>query len=183
MLRGKTAYGYNLESIVMAVHTWESLWQRQKILFHCNNQAVVSVWKAGSTKAKETMALIRLLYYSAAKHNISVCTAHIAGAKNNIADCLSRFQQVKFKKLRSTTGDSCTGQHLCLADTVLHRSLMQCCHFGVAPSTHQTYQSGLTTFNTFCRQFGIVPFLASSLTLEYFCAHASQQISYKALKA
>ena len=88
-----------LFAIVMAVHTWGSLWKRQKILFHCDNQAVVSIWKAGSTKAKETMALVRLLYYSAAKHNINVCVAHIAGAKNNIADCLSRFQQVKFKKL------------------------------------------------------------------------------------
>ena len=52
----------------MAVHTWGSQWQRQKILFHCDNQAVVSIWKAGSTKAKETMALVRLLYYCAAKH-------------------------------------------------------------------------------------------------------------------
>ena len=59
---------------------------------------------------------------------------------------------------------------------------MQCRHLGVAPSTHRTYQSGLTAFNTFCHQFGIIQFPASSLTLEYFCAHASQQISYKTLK-
>ena len=54
-----------------------------------------------STKAKETMVLVRLLYYSAAKHNINVCIAHIVGAKNNIAGCLSHFQQVIFKKLAS----------------------------------------------------------------------------------
>ena len=44
----------------MAVHTWGSLWQRQMILFHCDNQVVVSIWKAGS---KETIALVCLLYY------------------------------------------------------------------------------------------------------------------------
>ena len=88
-----------LFAIVIAVHTWGSLWQRQKILFHCDNQAVVSVWGSGSTRAKETMALVCLLYYSAAKYNIYVCIAHIAGTNNNIADCLSRFQQEKFKKL------------------------------------------------------------------------------------
>ena len=82
-----------LFTIVVAVHIWGSLWQRQKILFHCDNQAVVSIWESGSTWAKETMALVRLLYYCAAKYNIYVCTAHMAGAKNNIADCLSRFQQ------------------------------------------------------------------------------------------
>ena len=72
-------------------------------MFHYDNQAVVSIWKAGSTKAKEIMALVHLLYYCAAKHNINVCVAHIAGAKNNIADCLFRFQQVKFKKLAPHT--------------------------------------------------------------------------------
>ena len=30
--------------------------------------------------------------------------------------------------------------------------------------------------------FGIPPFPASSLTLEYFCVHASQHVSYKTLK-
>ena len=88
-----------LFAIVMAVHTRGSLWQRQKILFHCDNQAVISIWESGTTRAKEIMALVRLLYYSAAKYNINVCVTHIAGTENVIADCLSRFQQDKFKKL------------------------------------------------------------------------------------
>ena len=45
----------------------------------------------------------------------------------------------------------------------------------VAPSTRRTYQSGLNAFN-------IPPFLASSLTLEYFCVYVSQHVSYKILK-
>ena len=90
---------------------------------------------------------------------------------------MSRFQQEA-----STTGESCARQHPCLADAVLHRCLMQCHYLGVVPSTRWTYQLLLTAFNTFCHQFGIVPFPASSLILEYFCAHASQQISYKTLK-
>ena len=81
-----------------------------------------------------------------------------------------------------TTGKSNTGQHPCLADPVLHRSLLQCHYSGVAPSTRQTYQSGLNAFNKFCHVFGIPPFPASSLTLEYFCVHVSQHVSYKTLK-
>ena len=105
-----------------------------KILFHCDNQAVaiVSIWKAGS---KETIALVCLLYYSAAKYNINVCIAHIAGAKNNIT-VLFRTGPIQEA---STTGKSYTGQHPCLANAVLHRYLMQCRHIGVAPSTHWTY--------------------------------------------
>ena len=59
---------------------------------------------------------------------------------------------------------------------------MQCCYLGIAPSTRQTYQSGLNAFIKFCSQFSITPFPASSLTLEYFCAQASEYVSYKTLK-
>ena len=78
-----------LYAIVMAVHTWGSLWQRKRILFHCDNQAVVDIWESGSTLASETMALVHLLYFAAAKHNINVCIVHIDGANNVTADCLS----------------------------------------------------------------------------------------------
>ena len=42
------------------------------------------------------MALVCLLYFAAAKHNINVCIVHIDGANNVIADCLSwdRFKQL-----------------------------------------------------------------------------------------
>ena len=83
----------------MAVHTWGSLWQRKRILFHCDNYAVVDIWELGSTRASETMALVRLLYFAAAKYNINVCIVHIDGSNNVIADCLSCFQQNRFKQL------------------------------------------------------------------------------------
>ena len=88
-----------LLAIVMAIHTWGALWQRQKILIHCDNLAVVTIWKSGSNCAKETMALVRLLYYCAAKYNINICIVLIAGVNNVIADCLSCFQQDKFQQL------------------------------------------------------------------------------------
>ena len=52
--------------IVVAVHTWGSFWSRQKILFHCDNQAVVHIWDQGSTRAPDTMGLVRLLYFVSA---------------------------------------------------------------------------------------------------------------------
>ena len=78
--------------IIMAFHTWGVLWQRQKILIHCDNLAVIAIWESGSTCAKETMALVHLLYYCAARYNINICIVHIAGVNNVIADCLSLFQ-------------------------------------------------------------------------------------------
>ena len=44
--------------IVVAVYTWEPLWHRKRILFHCDN----------STHASKTMALECFLYFAAARH-------------------------------------------------------------------------------------------------------------------
>ena len=88
-----------LYAIVMAVHTWGSLWQRQKILFHCDNQTVVNIWKKGSTKSPDIMALVWLLYFCAARYDINICVQHIPGSNNNITDAISRFQDAHFRKL------------------------------------------------------------------------------------
>ena len=90
-----------LYAIVIAVHTWGPSWQRQRILFHCDNQAVVDIWKKGSTRAPQTMALVHLLYFCAAYHNLNVCIVHVPGVCNDIADSLSHFQMVRFRKLAS----------------------------------------------------------------------------------
>jgi len=88
-----------LFAIVAAVHTWGSLWSRQKKLFHCDIQAVVDIWDRGSTCCPHTMGLVRLLYFCASCYNINVCVTHIAGVCNDIADFLSHFQMDKFRFL------------------------------------------------------------------------------------
>ena len=88
-----------LFAIVAAVHTWGSFWSRQKILFHCDNQAVVDIWSRGSTRAPHLMALVRLLYFCASNYNINVCVIHVPGVCNNIADSPPRFQMENFRKL------------------------------------------------------------------------------------
>ena len=97
-----TLHGYSMERTIRNCHGRSYLGitlAKAKILFHCDNQAVISIWESGTTCAKEIMALVHLLYYSTAKYNIDVCITHIAGTENVIADCLSCFQQDKFKKL------------------------------------------------------------------------------------
>ena len=36
-------------AIVMAVHTWGIYWTKQKIVFRCDNQAVVDIWEKSTT--------------------------------------------------------------------------------------------------------------------------------------
>ena len=88
-----------LFAIVSAVNSWGHQWAKQKILFHCDNEAVVTIWRKDSTRDPETMALVRLLYFCAARYNINIVITHISGIDNSIADSLSRFQQHRFQAL------------------------------------------------------------------------------------
>jgi len=91
-----------LYAITIAVHTRGILWQWQKILFNCDNQTVVDIWEKGTTKSPEIMALVKLLYFCAAHHNINICIQHIPGIINKIADAISHFQDSCFKRLAPT---------------------------------------------------------------------------------
>ena len=48
----------------------------QNIFFYYN-QGVVDIWKARTTKSIDIMALVRMLYFLAAKHTINVIITHI----------------------------------------------------------------------------------------------------------
>ena len=88
-----------LFAIASAVNTWGNQWPRKKVMVHCDNSAVVDIWKKGTTKCPEVMALVCMLYFCAAQHNIHVLVTHVAGTDNSIADSLSRFQVQCFHKL------------------------------------------------------------------------------------
>jgi len=86
-------------AIVCSVHSWRHLWTKQKILFHCDNAAVVDIWRKTSTRDPETM---HMLYLRAAYHHIDVVLTHIRVINNCIADALSHFQTSRFRKLAPT---------------------------------------------------------------------------------
>ena len=73
---------------------WGHHWARQKILFYCDNNTVIDIWRKGSTRCKEIMTLIHLLYFYIACYNMHIVITHIiyiAGIHNVFADAISRF--------------------------------------------------------------------------------------------
>ena len=63
------------------------------------------------------MALVHMLYFCAAKHNIHVIITHVAGVNNVIADAISCFQVNLFQQLVPNTR-----HHPCMASPVLEDS-------------------------------------------------------------
>ena len=85
-------------AIVLAAATWGNHWSQKRVLFHCDNEVIVQTWAKGSSISPDIMALVRLLYFIAAKANFVVKITHIPGVSNTLADSLSRLQVQKFKQ-------------------------------------------------------------------------------------
>lgn len=88
-----------LVPIVVSLHLWGSLFSNKKIMFHCDNEAVVAIINKQTTRSKPVMHLVRLLVSVCLSHNILFKAKHIPGCHNNIADALSRLQFARFRAL------------------------------------------------------------------------------------
>ena len=85
--------------IVLSLILWGHEWKNQKVIFHCDNQAVVCSINKQSTKEKSSMHLLRMLVTICLKLNIVFKAVHIPGKINQCADALSRLQIGRFKIL------------------------------------------------------------------------------------
>ena len=81
---------------------WGQQWSGKKLLFHCDNQAVVDIWASGTSRDPLIMHLVRSIFFRAATHHYTVLITHIAGTNNLIADSLSRLQITLFRRLAPT---------------------------------------------------------------------------------
>ena len=85
--------------ILLSCSIWGQFWHGKRIMFHCDNEAIVSIWKKGSSRSPRIMALVRHIFFVAAQGNFHVMLTHIQGVKNCIADALSRSQVRRFRQL------------------------------------------------------------------------------------
>ena len=68
--------------IVLAAHIWGHEWSRKRILFKCNNQAVVSCLKYGSCRDRHLAFLLRDLAIKAITSSFTYSAVHIPGCRN-----------------------------------------------------------------------------------------------------
>ena len=66
--------------------------QNSKILFHCDNSAVVAIVNKQTSTDKLIMKVVRPLVLLLLEYNINLKTEHIPGVNNVLADSISRFQ-------------------------------------------------------------------------------------------
>ena len=86
-------------TVLLAAVTWGAQWGKKRLLVHCDNQAVVHIWRTGTSKHESLMILVRTLFFTAASHNFTILLHHIQGVNNSMADALSRSEFHRFKHL------------------------------------------------------------------------------------
>ena len=101
-LQDRSIQWKELYPIAIACLLWGQQWSGKKLLFHCDNQAVVDIWASGTSRDPLIMHLVRSIFFSAATHHYTVLVTHIAGTNNSIADSLSRLQITLFRRLAPT---------------------------------------------------------------------------------
>ena len=81
--------------IVFALKAWGHLLSNKRVLFMCDNEAVVQVINKQSCKLPLLMQLVRSLVVSCMACNVHFRAKHLPGLTNTVADALSRFQYQK----------------------------------------------------------------------------------------
>ena len=77
-----------LYAIVVAWYIWASVWAQKRIIFYCDNQAVVSIINSKRSKSPRIMDLMRALTLKTMKYNFYFKAVHVPGHSNDIADSI-----------------------------------------------------------------------------------------------
>lgn len=85
--------------IVVASLLWGHIWRGKRIMFYCDNQAVVFIIRKGRSRSAPVNHLMRILTLSAARAGFVISATYIASKDNDISDALSRFQMERFAGL------------------------------------------------------------------------------------
>ena len=85
--------------ILVSLHLFGNSIKNKKVLFHCDNMAVVEIINQQTSKCPRVMDLVRPLVLRCMELNTEIKAKHIRGVDNSIADAISRYFMQIFRKL------------------------------------------------------------------------------------
>ena len=87
-----------LFGVVAGVLAWIHRFRNRRVILFCDNKSVVDMINLTTTSCKNCMVLIRILVLKGLIENVRIFARHIEGAKNVLADNLSRNRLDLFTK-------------------------------------------------------------------------------------
>lgn len=180
-----------LVPIVLGAAVWGREWYGRTVQVWCDNSAVVAILNWGNSQDPEAMHLMRCLAFIKAKFQFALFATHIKGTNNDLADALSRklfplsppagSPRSNFPPAGAVGPDDDIKAGLDISS--LDRSVE--CYFrsGLAPSTHQSYESAKRRFLQFCKQANFNPLpLNENLRCRYVAYLAEEGLSPRTIK-
>ena len=79
VLQNRSIQWKELYPIALVCLIWGHQWTGKKLLFHCDNQAVVDIWASGSSREPLIMHLVCSIFFTAATNHFTVLVAHTVG--------------------------------------------------------------------------------------------------------
>ena len=79
-------------AVLHATLRWGHLWRHQHVIFHVDNEAIVSTLNKETTRARFTMSVTRQLVMLAAFLDFSFSSSWLPSAANTLADAASRYE-------------------------------------------------------------------------------------------
>ncbi len=80
--------------IIIGAVVWGSGWSGRSIRVRCDNAAVIAILNSRYSKEPLLMHMLRCLFFIEAQNQFIIRATHLAGAKNDKADDLSRGKTV-----------------------------------------------------------------------------------------
>ena len=78
--------------IMLAARHWAPQWTNHRVIIHSENQAAVQILNKGTTANELIMDELHNLFWLSAAYNFHISATYIEGARNTIADAISRIQ-------------------------------------------------------------------------------------------
>ena len=85
--------------LLVAIHIWGTDLRNKKVLFRCDNQAVVNIVNRQTSKSDKVMVLVRAFTLHCLRLNIVFKAEYLPGKMNCVTDSLSRLQLDRFRRL------------------------------------------------------------------------------------
>ena len=168
------------KSSTLAFLLWGHQWSGKKLLFHCDNQAVVDIWASGTSRTP--LLCILFVWYSlappptATQFSSLILLAVILYCWFPVSSPDISVPPPRHNSRLAPNSGSCVN-----SDSLTHR-LAFLESLAIADSTRRSYQAGIRRYSNFCASMRWQSYPATETTLSFFAAYLADQVSFKTIK-
>ena len=129
-----------LYPIVLSCATWGAHWERLRIRFHSDNEAVQAAVRSGTCRSPNVLSLLRSLFYLTSIYSCLIDVESIPRVENALADAVSRGRPQVLHQLHPSADWQPTPPEAIPALPGEYN-----CQHALAPATRQLYVTGNVT--------------------------------------